>query len=377
MKLIYLTIGQSSVFDSQVIALLKYYHQNNIFEEITLCFGYKNQKEKDWLKAKNTEGLKIVFFKSYPNYPFFNYFIQQSLLKTLKKISSDFTNFFFHVRGEVPSFHLKRIVNKLRINKDQILTDIRGVGIEEIEQYNVSNKLSKSIKLRNYKNSFNLLYKNSNISVVSAALKKHLIEKLNLNPDLININSCLTSEKFVYSESGRKQIRKELNISENEILLIFSSGGTSKWQNNEMILMLAQNGFKVLNLSKVKIEHRNIVNRFISYDEMPNYLSASDVAFIWRDESIVNKVSSPVKLSEYLCCGLPVIHNGTIDLLSSLPLNRNESILTTSIDKIEIQDITSKIKLVNRYGLSKISRQVFGVEVIANQYKKIYFNEVK
>ena len=48
---------------------------------------------------------------------------------------------------------------------------------------------------------------------------------------------------------------------------------------------------------------------------MPEYLSAADVAFIWRDHNIV--IGSRLrKFSEYLACGLPLIHNGSIDLVS-------------------------------------------------------------
>lgn len=376
-QIVYVTNGISSVFDSQVLTLLNYYVDQKWFSEVILLFGYQNAKEIDWIQKKSLDKLRLVLFKSYPNYPIFNLLLQNSLFNCLKSSAIDYSTCIFHIRGEVPSYHLKKVASKLRVTENQILTDIRGVRIEELEQYNISNKVIKTIKLINYKNAFKQLHKDHKISVVSNALKKHLVEKLNITPDYISINSCLTSEKFVYSENGRLRIRRELKIIDDEVLLIFSSGGTSKWQNNEMILVLAQKGFKVLNLSKVKIEHINIINCFVSYDEMPDYLSASDVSFIWRDESIVNKVSSPVKLSEYLCCGLPVIHNGTIDLLSSLPLNYNESILTTSIDDISIHDVTSRIKLVNRNRLSKNSRHLFGVEIIANQYSEIYFNKLK
>jgi len=55
--------------------------------------------------------------------------------------------------------------------------------------------------------------------------------------------------------------------------------------------MLAEKGFKVLNLSKKEILHNNIINRFIGYSEMPEYLNAADCAIIWRDKSVVKKVA--------------------------------------------------------------------------------------
>jgi glycosyltransferase involved in cell wall biosynthesis len=41
--------------------------------------------------------------------------------------------------------------------------------------------------------------------------------------------------------------------------------------------------------------------------EVPRYLAASDVGLLLRDDSIVNRVASPVKFGEYLAAGLPVI----------------------------------------------------------------------
>jgi len=47
----------------------------------------------------------------------------------------------------------------------------------------------------------------------------------------------------------------------------------------------------------------------VPYEEVTKYLNAVDFAVVWRDNNIVNKVASPVKFSEYVCTGLPVIAN--------------------------------------------------------------------
>ena len=61
---------------------------------------------------------------------------------------------------------------------------------------------------------------------------------------------------------------------------------------------------------------------------MPKYLNAADAAIIWRDKSIVNKVASPVKFSEYVCCGLPVIANKTVDMINNYILKNDCGLLT-------------------------------------------------
>lgn len=131
------------------------------------------------------------------------------------------------------------------------------------------------------------------------------------------MNSCLVDDSFTYNKVERIATRKILNLKDDEALLVFASGGTALWQNNKQIIKIAKKGVKVLNLSKIEIKHKNILNKFVPYHKMASYLSAADVAFIWRDKSSVNEVASPVKFSEYLACGLPVIHNGTIDLINN------------------------------------------------------------
>lgn len=43
------------------------------------------------------------------------------------------------------------------------------------------------------------------------------------------------------------------------------------------------------------------------YDEMRRYLNAADWGLCLRDDDIVNRVASPTKVAEYLCCGVPVV----------------------------------------------------------------------
>jgi glycosyltransferase involved in cell wall biosynthesis len=45
----------------------------------------------------------------------------------------------------------------------------------------------------------------------------------------------------------------------------------------------------------------------LEHEDLPHYLALGDLAFLVREENLVNSVSSPTKFPEYLACGLPVV----------------------------------------------------------------------
>ena len=134
---------------------------------------------------------------------------------------------------------------------------------------------------------------------------------------------------------------------------------------------MAEKGFKVLNLSKVKISHKNVFNKFVSFSDVPIYLNAADVAVIWRIKSIGNQVASPVKFSEYICCGLPVISNNSVDMISSY-ITKNECGLL--IDKLDDLDNLSlyDLKQKDRKRISETGVLNFGSNKIVDQYLRTY-----
>jgi len=187
----------------------------------------------------------------------------------------------------------------------------------------------------------------------------------------IFINPCLAGKLFVYSADQRNHFRKLIGINENEKLLVFSSGGESLWQNNQELVNIAIKGFKILNLSKVNIDHSNIITKYVKYEEVAGYMSAADVAVIFRENSIVNKVASPVKFSEYLCSGLPVISNKNVDVIERCIKNTGYGLLIDSMDDITLEAV-DKLCAISRNKISEYGRKYFGIESVAESYLKIY-----
>lgn len=368
--LFYFCDGIGSVFDSQVLALLNAINDKNVFKKIYLFLGSRDENQRDdFLKKKLNFDIEIVFFKSYPNYPFFNHLIRRSIKSAILSQGINLKVAIFHTRGEMIAWHLSNILES-KYHKN-ILPDVRGTSVEEIEEFYNSNKFIKFLKVSNYENAVKNLIKFNKITAVSEALKEYLITSYSIKPYKIIITPCLAGSDFQYNESVRDEIRKEFNLSSDDLLIVFSSGGTANWQNNEPLTWLAGKGFKVLNLSKREISHKNIINKFVNYSEMPAYLNAADAAIIWRDKSIVNKVASPVKFSEYICCGLPVIANKNVNMINEYIKTHGCGLLIDGFEEADSNRI-NELKRMDRKNISDTGILNFGIDAIADKYISSY-----
>lgn len=368
--LIYFCDGIGSVFDSQVLTLLNEISAKSFYKKVFLFLGVKNKNEKKIFLTKNVSAeIEVVFFRSYPNYPFFNFMIRKSLLKVIKNSDLNLDEVIFHTRGELLAWHLSKILkSKYRKN---IIPDIRAASVEELIEFSELGYLKKTLKYYNYESAFKYLNKFSQLSAVSNSLKIYLVNKYKMDPVKIYITPCLSGPNFQFDPLQRTKIRNELNLTNDDILIVFTSGGIANWQNNEVLNILAEKGLKILNLSSIEIRHKNIINKFISYSEMSLYLNAADIAFIWRDKSIVNKVASPVKFSEYVCCGLPVIANETVDMIKDFLVTNSSGLLVNSLNDIDINSLIL-LKNKDRQAIAEAGLSNFGIDKITKSYIQIY-----
>jgi glycosyltransferase involved in cell wall biosynthesis len=124
-------------------------------------------------------------------------------------------------------------------------------------------------------------------------------------------------------------------------------------------------------LSKIEIPGENVINLFVPYKEVPGYLCAADIGIIWRSNDIVNNVASPVKFSEYVCCGLPVIANNGVKLITKYIKETGFGQIVNDFTEIDAKLLASVTSL-DRNAISEYGESVFSSRVIARSYLKIY-----
>lgn len=183
------------------------------------------------------------------------------------------------------------------------------------------------------------------------AVSNKLVEywRTNYNYNSINhiVIPCTLDAKYfkdriLFDQNNFAQIKKELGISENDIVLAYS-GSIAQWQSFELLVklftpMLFNNPrIKILFLSKetrenislqIKFPDRILV-KWVNHKDVINYLAACDYGILVREQSDTNKVASPTKFAEYLFAGLPVIISNNLgDFSEFVKLNNCGIILS-------------------------------------------------
>ena len=115
---------------------------------------------------------------------------------------------------------------------------------------------------------------------------------------------------------------------------------------------------------------KNVINKFVDYREVSSYLNAADIAILWRDKSIVNEVASPVKFSEYICCGLPVISNDSVNMITDYVKKSLFGLLLNDLNELN-QEKVKELRLLNRQEIASKGEKWLGIENITNGYDAI------
>ena len=372
MNLVYINSGISSVFASQVADLLKTLSTNDLFQKVILLCGVSNeQAQEKVLKELSGSNVKAIFFKQYPNYPFFNLIQNNEIAKAIESIELE-GNTVFHIRGEVLALKARKAISRFNNHSLQsVLVDIRGANKEELIEFTDLSPSKLRLKLLNNQWAIKKLKKYGGVTAVSSNLKKYVTRISNRPAESVAVIPCLAGKKFEYSHEQRVHYRKKLELPDSTPLLIFSSGGSAKWQKQDDLAVLAKKNWKLLNLSKKVIDHPNVINRFVPYEEVPAYLSAADVAIIFRAKSIVNDVASPVKFSEYINVGLPVIADHNVGAIRDYISSTGHGALVNDVNDVTTELINS-LKHIDRSAISELGKHHYGIQHISQKYIKEY-----
>jgi glycosyltransferase involved in cell wall biosynthesis len=176
---------------------------------------------------------------------------------------------------------------------------------------------------------------------------------------------CTDLEVFRYSEEDRARVRTELDLQDRFVLVYSGSVGgwyladkmadlfveLIKMKPNSHFLWLTGGPGKLIEdlMSERGINPGQFSVRTVRPVDVPRYLCAADAGIAFYKPAFSRLATSPVKLAEYLACGLPVIINAGVgdsdDLVADQKLGAvvngfNETEYRRAL--LEIEDLTSE-----------------------------------
>ena len=93
---------------------------------------------------------------------------------------------------------------------------------------------------------------------------------------------------------------------------------------------------------------------------MPGYLSAADLGVMFREKDIVNEVAAPIKASEYLCCGLPILTNTLVEFTQDFVERTGFGIVVNETETLTAETVTGLVK-EDSERISSYSRRKSGI----------------
>lgn len=224
-----------------------------------------------------------------------------------------------HARGYVPA---QIAVSAGAGRLFPYLFDIRGLQAEESvdagtwKNYGVRYQLTKASERR-------LLRVASGIVTLTEAVRPILENHPSIRSRSIPwqvIPCCVDLELFRFREESRTEVRKALKFTDEDVVFLYS-GSIGTWYaaeesfrlvaqhpRGQLLVLTTMSPGDVRTLcTRAGLQLDRVRIRAALRRDMPDYLSAADVALCLIRPTPSKRASSPTKVAEALACGLPVL----------------------------------------------------------------------
>lgn len=317
-------------------------------------FAIDNQQR---MKNPNPEILKVInginfekiFVNSYVKNPISLIMDLAKIVKSLRGVIAKEKIDIIHAQSTFASF-ISVIASKGLGTK--IIYDMHGVPVEE--HIYKGKKISAFIFRRMENYVFNNV---SSVICVSKPMLKYVKDTYEFSGVSLLVPCCFDEKVFFQSSELREKVRYKYNLS-SKIVLNYT-GSISKWANpykvinyykelkkhipNLLLLIVTQNEKEFLGILKKELSDKEYILVSGNQIEVNEYMNASDIGLLFREDHILNRVSFPTKFAEYLGAGLPVMASPNIGHIQEFT---NEVDFANEKDTINKQ--VEKIRKVER-----------------------------
>ncbi|HFF8989428.1 TPA: hypothetical protein ACGFBC_001951 [Clostridium perfringens] len=313
-KIVYITLEgvNSTVFYSQVYELLNS-QISQIYDVELLCLQPINIK---WnmkiinsikkLKLNKQIKIKIIPYIGFKNR--FSYCMAKLIIaKYLKKYNKNYKDIIVHCRGSEASLIARNTF------KGSILADIRSAQYEELNERNKK----RAIHFRNIEKEL-FRAKCVNFNFISNKLYEYYnnLYRFESNYEIIpcfgsfkeHDKNFLKNEYLTYLYVGGQQFYQKLNDYDKILAKVQKHSSWIFCLNGKKNIEFENRIIREANNKNINLE----INYNLNKKELQSIYEKSDIGVIYRDNIVLNKVSCPVKVAEYLSNGLAVMMIGEI-----------------------------------------------------------------
>ena len=365
------------ILSSQGIPLLEFLSSNG-FRCMLLTFETMSSLRN--IHAKSNYNNKIKFLKVtivHNMCPDWLKILFKGTIKVLKHINKDAID-VLHARSFTPAIISLIIKNIYRTNI-RFIYDNRGLFIEEQVYLGKWSKSGVKVKIARWLEY--MIFKNSDkIIVVSHQFRNYLSEKFGKQFD----------HKIIVIRNRTKIIPIKGTEKPNKKITGIFSGSGAKWQNipelNNLFEAVSEINsnieFKIFTYKDINqpgennlIKERTNVKLYsLNPVEVKQKMQGGDFGILLREEIQLNKVSSPLKFSEYLSCGLPVLLTKGIGDTEEIINKYGVGVIIRNKDYISA--VSELLKLLNdpsiREKCFSVAEKEFNIVDSFNEYKKVY-----
>jgi glycosyltransferase involved in cell wall biosynthesis len=302
--------------------------------------------------------------------------------------------YIFQCRSEI-GCSIVLSLRKRFYKRIKIICDSRGLGSKELlYKLRGHSKLKTPWLLERIENTAR---KDSDwIFCVSRSFKDYIAINNKIDPGKIEvIPCCVDTEIFKYVTKQRNIIRDELGIGGRFTVLY--SGSLNEWQLPEQMISIfksirekiddsifliittsAGQAEELLYWSGLDRDSYRIIS--VPFTKISKYLMAGDIGLLIRENNEVNEVAFPIKLFEYIRCGVPVLTSITSDARKIISDYDAGFLLNDHNDMKETRDIVrsifEKVKVIRsdeyKAGISKKIKSIADWDSYSGHVMEIY-----
>lgn len=375
---------------SQGIPLLKEISRRGNVCLLVTHKNYPDYTEAECLTTEKLENsevihieIKIKYSRFYPNW--MSFFITET--RQVIRLISLYKINILHCRSLFPSL-VGLIIKVLFKPHIKLIYDNRGVFIEEEIEKGHWSKNSFKIFLFRFLEKIIIINSCDQIIVVSKAFKHYLINKFNLiMPNLetkvtvINNKTRLLPPDIALSIESYK--------SREKIYAIYNGSGAI-WQNIDelvQLIQIAEKKFPEIFFKVISYDLESILMQFkscsinkdrvefvqVASSDVQKLLIRGNFGVLLRKNSIINKVSSPLKFAEYLAAGLPVLVSRGVGDTEEMIKKFNVGVIHDSDHEISLRKMLKILEDSNIYNKClEVASLEFDMKDSIDNYNQVY-----